>query len=164
MNKTPDTVPRIIFVSSESHRNPKKFEWDDFGVFKDYGMSESIERYGYYKLLLTTFARELSRRQNPGKHTEVSVFALCPGPVNSNIARETPAIFQPLLKLIFGLFFRSPEKAAEPVVYFAASKDVEGKARDYLFLMGRRPVDEKADDPENGKRLWNMTESLLKKI
>ncbi len=157
------SIPRIIFVSSESHRNPEKFEWDDFGIFKDYGMGKSVERYGYYKLLMTTFARELSRRMNSGKHTEVSVFALCPGPVNSNIAREAPSVFQPLLKLVFGLFFRSPEKAAEPVVYLAASKDVEGKASDYLFLMSRRPVDEKADDPENGKRLWELTENLLKK-
>ena len=163
LNKTPDSIPRIVFVSSESHRNPEKFEWDDFGVFKDYGMSKSVERYGYYKLLMTTFARELSRRLNTGKDTEVSVFALCPGPVNSSIAREAPAVFQPLLKLIFGLFFRSPEKAAEPVVYFAASKDVEGKTNDYLFLMSRRPVDEKADDPQNGKQLWTLTEKLLKK-
>ncbi|NOX84999.1 MAG: SDR family NAD(P)-dependent oxidoreductase [Chlorobi bacterium] len=162
-NKSSGSLPRIIFVSSESHRNPEKFEWDDFGVFKDYGMGKSVERYGYYKLLMTTFARELSRRLNPGRHPEFSVFALCPGPVNSNIAREAPAIFQPLLKLVFKIFFRSPETASEPVVYLACSKDVEGKGSDYLFLMSRKEVDDKADDPENGKRLWEVTEHFLLK-
>jgi len=156
-------LPRIIFVSSESHRNPTAFEWDDFGNFKDYGMGKSVERYGYYKLLMTTFSQELSRRLNPNKHPEYSIFALCPGPVNSNIAREAPAVFQPLMKLIFKAFFRSPEKACEPVIYLAASKAVEGKPTDYLFLMSRKEIDEKATGPENGKRLWNMTEALLEK-
>lgn len=154
-------LPRIIFVSSESHRNPKDFEWDTFGQFQEYGMGKSVERYGYYKLLMTTFARELSRRLNSANKTNYSVFALCPGPVNSNIAREAPSIFQPLMKLVFKAFFRSPEKASEPLVYLTASKDVEGKETDYLFLMSRKPVDEKAADPENGKRLWKATENLL---
>lgn len=158
------SLPRIIFVSSESHRNPEKFEWEDFGKFREYGMGKSVERYGYYKLLMTTFARELSRRLNPDGHPEFSVFALCPGPVNSNIARETPAVFQPLLKLVFKLFFRSPERACEPVVYLAASKDVEGKPNDYLFLMSRKPVDEKAGNPENGKKLWMKTTQLLTRL
>lgn len=161
-NTEGNELPRIIFVSSESHRNPDGFEWDTFGEFQDYGMGKSVERYGYYKLLMTTFAQELSRRLNPNQHTEYSVFALCPGPVNSNIAREAPAVFQPLLKVVFGIFFRSPEKASEPVVYLTASKDVEGKATDYLFLMSRKDVDEKAIDIENGKRLWSKSEELYK--
>lgn len=161
--KNAKELPRIIFVSSESHRNPTAFEWDDFGNFKDYGMGKSVERYGYYKLLMTTFSQELSRRLNPNKHPEYSVFALCPGPVNSNIAREAPAVFQPLAKLIFKAFFRSPEKACEPVIYLTASKAVEGKPTDYLFLMSRKEIDEKATNLENGKKLWKMTEELLEK-
>jgi len=161
-NKTSAELPRIIFVSSESHRNPNEFEWDDFGVFKKYSMSKSVERYGYYKLLMTTFSQELSRRLNPDKIPEFSVFALCPGPVNTNIARESPAFFQPLLKLVFKLFFRSPEQACEPVIYMAASQKQEGKQYDYLFLMSRKAVDEKASDKANGNRLWMLTEELLK--
>ncbi len=156
------TVPRIIFVSSESHRNPKVFEWDTFGVFQVYGMGKSIERYGYYKLLMTTFAYELSRRLNPGNKTAFSIFAHCPGPVNSNIARETPGIFQPMLKLIFRIFFRSPEAACETVVYQAVSRQLEGMKWNYMFLMSRKPVDEKASDPENGRQLWEKTEELLR--
>jgi len=159
--KGDNSLPRIIFVASESHRNPEKFEWDDFGTFREYGMGKSVERYGYYKLLLTTFAQELSRRLNPDPEPGYSVFALCPGPVNSNIAREAPAAFQPLMKLVFKAFFRSPEVACEPVVYLAASKAEEGKPWDYLFLMSRQQVDEKASNPENGKRLWEISEKLL---
>lgn len=155
-------LPRIIFVSSESHRNPNDFEWDDFGSFKEYGMGKSVERYGYYKLLMTTYSQELSRRLNQNEKTKYSVFALCPGPVNSNIAREAPKVFHPLMKLVFKAFFRSPEKAAEPLVYLSASSDVEGKTTDYLFLMSRKPIDKKATNQENGIRLWKVTEDFLR--
>jgi NAD(P)-dependent dehydrogenase (short-subunit alcohol dehydrogenase family) len=153
-------LSRIIIVSSESHRNPEKFEWEEFGKYKEYGMQKTVELYGYYKLLLTTFARELSRRLNPDGQTNISVFSLCPGPINSKIAREAPALFQPLMRLVFYLFFKSPDKAAAPVIYFATSQEVEGKPFDYLFLMNRKEITALAADPENGKRLWEMSEKL----
>jgi NAD(P)-dependent dehydrogenase (short-subunit alcohol dehydrogenase family) len=155
---------RIIFVASESHRNPENFEWNDFGIYKDFSIGQAIRLYGYYKLLLTTFSVELSRRLSPDNNLHCSVFALCPGPVNSNIAREAPKIFHPLLKIIFGIFFRSPAKAAIPVIYLAASNDVADKKSDYLFLMERKAVDEKAANPENGKKLWKLSEKLMEKV
>ena len=126
-------------------------------------MNKTVELYGYYKLLLTTFVNELSRRLN-ADGVRISIFSLCPGPVNSNIARETPLLFQPLLKLIFSLFFRSPSKAAIPLVYLATSKDLEGKLLDYLFIFERKDMDPKARDTENGKRLWELSEALLNEL
>lgn len=156
--------PRIVFVSSESHRHPPAFDWESFGEFKDYSMNKTVAYYGYYKLLLTTYTRELSRRIRANGSPSVSVFALCPGPVNSKIAREAPGIFQPLMKLIFAMFFKSPEKAAEPVIYLAVSKDLEGKPYDYLFKMSRKEIDEKAEDEMNGKKLWELSEKLCEEI
>ncbi len=157
-------LPRIIFVASESHRNPDDFEWDKFGSFEPYGIKQSVAMYGYYKLLLLTMASEFNRRINPDGQVKTSVFALCPGPVNSNIAREAPKIFHPLLKLVFGIFFRSPKKACAPVVYLAASKDVEGQSGNYMFLMQEKEMDQKASDPRNGKKLWDLSEKLEKQI
>ncbi len=157
-------IPRIIFISSESHRNPKQFEWKKFGKYEPYSIGKSMELYGYYKLLLTTFARELSRSLNPGDKACFSVFAICPGPVNSNIAREAPKIFHPLMKLIFGIFFKSPAEAAIPVIYLAASPDQEGKTWDYFFLMSRKEADEKATNPTNGSKIWSLSEDLLKTL
>ena len=159
-SRIPNRPSRIIFVTSESHRNPEAYNWNGFGIYKDYSIKQSMELYGYYKLLLVTFARELSRRLNPDETTNASVFALCPGPVNSNIAREAPKIFQPVLKLIFAIFFRSPKEAAKPVVYLASSPDLEGKPFDYIFLMSRQDIDEKPSNPENGKKLWELSEKL----
>ena len=164
LNQAGPELPRIIFVASESHRNHTAFEWEKFGSFEPYGIKQSVAMYGYYKLLLLTMANELSRRMNRDGKVQCSVFALCPGPVNSNIAREAPALFQPLLKLVFGIFFRSPKKACEPVIYLAASKALEGTSANYMFLMQQKEMDEKATDPRNGKHLWELSEKLEKQI
>ncbi len=163
INTSGPNISRIIFVASESHRNPEKFNWQDFGKYIPHSIGKTVELYGYYKLLLVSFAHELSLRLNADK-TNISVFSLCPGPVNSNIAREAPAVFKPLLRLVFGIFFRSPKKASEPLVYLSASRDMEGKAFDYLFLMDRKPIDGKASDQSNGKKLWQLSEELLRDL
>ena len=153
---------KIIITSSESHRNPQQFEWDQFGVFKDYGMGETVARYGYFKLLLTTFANELSRRlEATGTNLNVGIY--CPGPVNSNIAREAPGWLQPILKGVFSLFFRSPEKASDPMIYLVATEFTEANI-DYLFLMNKKPMDQKATDPENGDRLWDLSSELCTQL
>lgn len=154
---------RIIIVGSESHRDPAEFDWDGFGQYQAHTVGKTVALYGYYKLLLVTFAYELSRRLNETKFTH-SVFALCPGPVNSNIAREAPALFQPLLKLVFRLFFRSPEKACEPVVYLSTSSSLNKKRFMYLFLMEEKSIDAKAMDPANGHKLWKLSEQLAEKL
>lgn len=161
LNRDNNSIPRIIIVSSESHRNPMSFDWEGFGKFTAYTMSKTVELYGYNKLLLTTFANELSRRLNSPGNTRCSVFVLCPGPVNTNIAREAPALFKPMLKLVFRIFFRSPGKAVQPVIYFACSPEVRGKSIDYLFLMSRKEMDDKATDADNGEKLWLYSERLL---
>jgi hypothetical protein len=65
------------------------------------------------------------------------------------------------LKIVFRIFFRSPEKAVQPVLYFACSPEVTGKSIDYLFLMSRKEMDPKATDTHNGERLWKYSEDLL---
>ncbi len=124
-------------------------------------MGKTVELYGYYKLLLTTFANELSRRLNSSGKTRCSVFALCPGPINSNIAREAPVIFKPLLKLVFRIFFRSPEKAVQPVIYFACSPEVTGNPIDYLFLMSRKEMDPKGNGYSKRREALAVFGSLL---
>ncbi len=123
-----------------------------------------IALYGYYKLHLNTLASELSRRLNPNDQVNYSVHSLCPGAVNTNIARESPKIFKPLLKLIFGLFFQNPIKAAIPVTYLACSKEIEGKSDYYLHMMAKKDPDERSLDKTIGEKLWSHSEGLLESI
>ena len=159
-----DLRPRIIFVSSESHRDPDAIDFDNLGRFRDYGLKESIKEYGYTKLLLSTYAAELSRFLNPGARTDISVNHLCPGAVNTNIAREAPKFFQPLLKLTFLVFFRSPKKAAAPVIYLASSPEIEGEKSVYLHVLTRKKPSPVVLDPENGRKLRTRSLALSESV
>ena len=76
-----------------------------------------------------------------------------------------PGWMQPLLRLTFSLFFRSPEKACDPVLYFATeSLTSESERIRYLFLMEPRNMDSKATDPDNGSKLWSVSESLIRDL
>lgn len=153
--------PRIIFTSSDSHRNASAINFDHLGVLKKYSVSEGIGLYSYYKLVLNTFATELSRRLNPDDQTDVAVHAVCPGPVDTNIIRDAPQPLKAFLKLIFKIFFQKPEKAAPPLAYLASVSEVEGQTNCYLHMMAEKRMDEKCYDPEMGKKLWERTEEII---
>ena len=158
-----DNIPRIIYVSSESHRSGEDINFESFGKYEEYTMSKVIALYGYYKLHLNTLSAELSRRLNrEGIH--YAVHSLCPGAVNTNIARESPNIFKPLLKVIFGMFFQDPQKAAFPVVYLACAREIEGQSDYYLHMKTRKDPDERSLDPSNGEKLWDRSEALLQMV
>lgn len=157
----PDAPSRVILVSSEAHQSSDAIDFDRFGEFKHYGMKEGMKHYGLSKLHLTTLAQELSRRVNPSSQINVAIHALCPGPINSNIARESPAYIKPLLSPIMKWLFRSPEKAAEPVIYLACAQEMEQRSGAYLHMMKEKAVSPHASNIENGEKLWQLSEQLL---
>ncbi len=155
------SIPRIIITSSDSHRNASPIDWDKFGVFEPYGVKGSINRYSYFKLVLNTFATELSKRLMKDGKVDVAVYPMCPGAVNTNIIRDAPPLLKSFMRFIFSIFFQDPKKAARPYVYLAAGKEVEGQTNIYLHMMTQKLMDEKTYDENEGKRLWEETKQLL---
>ncbi len=157
------SIPRIIFISSDSHQGSSYIDYDEFGVYEQYGVSKGINNYSYFKLILNTYAVELSRRLNKDK-VNVGVNVICPGPVHSEIIKEAPWLIYIALKNIFRLVFRSPEKAALPVVYMSVSDDYEGKTEEYLHMFRYKKMDEKCYESEEGKKLWDRSFELWKSV
>ena len=165
-NSRAEDPPRVIFVSSETHRSSIPIDFDTFGEPVEYGVSDGVKYYGLSKLHLTTYFQELSRRLNPGANgdnPDVCVHALCPGAINSNMAREAPTWLKPILKPVMVLFFQSPEKASVPVDYLVASSEMGGKTGEYMHMLRIKDPSEASMDPENGGLLWGKTEELLRK-
>lgn len=152
--------PRILLNSSDSHRGSTAIDVEQLGIYEDYGVRKAIQLYGYYKLVLNTFATELSRRLNPTDPVDVSVFPLCPGPVNTNIIRDAPPLLKGFMQFIFSIFFQAPEKATPPFVHLACAPEMEGRTNCYLHMMTEKPMDEKAYDAEVGRMLWGRSEEL----
>lgn len=147
---------RVVFVSSEAHRTAPRLDIPGLSRFEPFGIKDSMRYYGRSKLCLCTYAVELSRRLTlPDGSVDVAVHHLCPGPVNSNMAREAPAWAKPLLKPIMGLAFNSPEVAAEPVTYLACARSIEGRTGTYLHMLKEKPCSELALEPAAGKAVWD---------
>ncbi|MDX1496897.1 MAG: SDR family NAD(P)-dependent oxidoreductase [Salinisphaeraceae bacterium] len=153
--------PRIVFVSSETHRSGTAIDMDTLGEFVDYGAMGSIAQYGHSKLVMTTWLQELARRLNGPDGLEVAVHCLCPGPINSNIARDAPAAFKPVLGVVMGLLFASPEKACEPVTYLSTAKAIEGQTALYLHLMTQKEPAAQALDTDLAEQVWSASEDFL---
>lgn len=154
-------TPRIVFVASEQHRTARPIDFDAFGAFTDYGLKDGLYYYGLSKLHLITYAKELSRRLNPGPEVRVAVHSLCPGAVNSNLAREAPAFLKPVLFPIMRLAFASPEQAAAPVTYACCAEDAGRRSGIYLHLMQEKDPSPHAMDKTAGAGLWEASAALL---
>jgi NAD(P)-dependent dehydrogenase (short-subunit alcohol dehydrogenase family) len=156
--------PRIVVISSDSHQGSSAIDYEEFGRYFDYGVRKAIANYSYFKLLLNTFATELSRRLNSGDGIRVQVNVICPGPVNSNIIKAAPWALRLVLRAIFRVIFKSPAEAARPVIYMAASSDFAGRTNDYLHMFSEKPMDSKVYDESAGSRLWRESAELWARI
>ena len=159
----PEEQSKMIFISSDSHQGATAIDYNEFGRYFEYGVSKGISNYSYFKLVLNTYATELSQRVN---HEEVKlgINVICPGPVHSNIVKEAPWLLRMVLKGIFWIIFKSPEKAARPVVYMALSEDYRGTTNEYLHMFNPKKMDPKVYDPEERKKLWERSMDLLREI
>lgn len=131
-----DKAARIIAVSSESHRSAPPLNAETFTDFHEHSMSGAMKQYGHSKLVLNLAFRGLAERYDD---TDIGFFHLCPGPVNSQIARESPAALRAIVGVMMNSFFPSPAKAAEPAIYLTASPSLEGRSKEYMHLMRFKP-------------------------
>jgi NAD(P)-dependent dehydrogenase (short-subunit alcohol dehydrogenase family) len=155
------SVPRIVFVASEAHRWSEDLVLDGLDRPRDGSPRRVLDWYGTYKLMLATFAWELARRLSVEGVPRVSVFALCPGAMRTNIARELPVALRAPLDLVMRVFFQDPFAADEPVIHLACSRALEGRTAVYLHKMAWKAVDPRAADPESGRALWERSEAVL---
>nr|WP_255647390.1 SDR family NAD(P)-dependent oxidoreductase [Fulvivirga sedimenti] len=156
-NAVAGEVPRLLFISSDSHQGSSYIDHEQFGTYEKYGVTKGMNYYSYYKLVLNTYATELSRRLNHEGDIDVIVNVMCPGPVDSKIIKEAPWLLRKILGGIFSIVFKSPEDAAQPAVYMCISEDYAGKTNEYLHMFNVKKMDEKIYIPEEGKKLWDHT-------
>jgi len=127
---------RIIAVSSEAHRSAPPLDMARFGEFAPHSVSGAMKQYGHSKLALSLMIRQLAKNlTGTDGSPDIGVFHMCPGPINSSIARDAPALIRGPVKVMMNAFFPSPEKAARPVIHLACSPSLDGKSGDYMHLM-----------------------------
>jgi NAD(P)-dependent dehydrogenase (short-subunit alcohol dehydrogenase family) len=144
---------RIINISSDTHYMAD-LDMDDIeGRRRRYSF---LSAYGRSKLAIVYFTRELARRLSG---TGVTVNAVDPGPVRSNIANK-PGALAAVARAIIRATFPRPERAARTAVYCAASEELEGASSGYYRFMKKKEP-RVSSDPEFGARLWEMSARMV---
>ena len=154
--------PRIVFVASETHRSGEPIDFESLGAYRDFrGAGHGLKQYCSTKLHMCTYAKELSRRLIAADGPAVAVHTVCPGAIASGIAREAPAILQPIIRPVMRLLFQSPEKAAKPVIYLCCSDEAGARTGMYLHMMVEKQMSALATDAANGAKLWEASQVLV---
>jgi len=148
---------RIVIVSSAleamGHIN-----WDDINY--DRRPYNIINSYAQSKLLLIIFTKELAKRLSD---TSITVNALHPGGVATNLGITNNNLFYKLVWKFIGWFMISAKKGAETSVYLASSPEfsaISGKFWSHKKLRKNNPA---ADAPGAGEKLWKLSEQMITK-
>ncbi|MEO0883204.1 MAG: SDR family NAD(P)-dependent oxidoreductase [Pseudomonadota bacterium] len=162
---TEPTRPRIIAVSSESHRSAPPIDFEELGKLIPHKTSGAMKQYGHSKLALSLMIRGLAARYRAADGTpEIDVFHMCPGPVASNIARDAPSLIRPLANGMIHTFFPGPAKAAQPVIHLACSDNVSGKSGAYMHLMRFKDPSNSAMDDDAATRVIEFGERVFSEL
>ena len=144
---------RVINVSSSSHWSPGRFKMEDL---PKPGSNRGYRAYGRSKLCNILFTYELARRL---EGTDITVNALHPGLVRTNIARNNGPLGR-VVNFFIGARGVNADKGAETLVYLASSPEVDGITGKFFIDCKAVSSSELSYDTELAARLWDMSDRL----
>lgn len=145
---------RVVNVSSGAESGAK-VDWDDLQLARKY---RGFAAYALSKRFNLYFTYELARRL---AGTGITVNALHPGAVATGIWANPFGRLGGLVQPLTRLTMKSPEKAAETVVYLATAPAVAGVTGKYFVDRKERYSSRASQDAAAAQRAWQMSEALL---
>lgn len=146
------SAARVVVVASEAHRRARL----DFADLMNVRVS-FMRAYERSKLANLLFVRALARRLAA---TGVTVNAVHPGLVASELFRSSPAPLRLLLATVVRPFMRSTQRGASTSVYLATSPEVQGETGGYYIDCHRVTPSAAARCDEAAARLWQESVRL----
>jgi retinol dehydrogenase 12 len=144
---------RVVVVASEAHR---RAGWLDFDDLMNARVS-FLRAYDRSKLANLLFMRALAARLKGGG---VTVNALHPGFVHSQLFRSFRGPLRMLLATVLRPFMRSPRRGAQTSIYLSSSPEVEGASGGYYRDCRRIQPSAAARCDEAAARLWSESVRL----
>ena len=142
---------RIIQVNSEGHRfnglNPDDLNWKKrfYTGLRGYGASKTAQL-----LTVWEFADIL-------KDTNVTINAMHPGDVRTNIGSNNGWLYRFFLKHFTWHFLRDPSVSGEAVYYLAAAPEMQNVSGRFFHLTVEEKPAKHALDRTVGKRIWDQS-------
>ena len=145
---------RIVNVSSDTYKIAR-LDLDDLPL-RAYSAAKSYSRS---KLAIVYFTLELARRLEAQGTTGVTVNAVDPGPVASNIGANNPGPLYRLVGPLIKTLFPSADRASRTAMKLASDPALETRTGGYYRSLAQRenPLD---FDAELSDRLWRISADL----
>jgi retinol dehydrogenase-14 len=138
---------RVVFTSSAAHYSAT-MDLDDLGFEQGYSI---MKAYGRSKLANVLTARRLAQDL---EGTGVTVTALHPGAIATNIWSGAPWFAQPVLAALKRWRMEPPEVGGSRLAYLATSPEVEGETGGYYDRNRMREPSELARDDVLAEQLY----------
>jgi WW domain-containing oxidoreductase len=149
--------PRVVMVSSTSHKTPPKLDFNRLPLPRE-GF-KGMTAYGQAKLCNVLMAMSLQRRY---EQRGLTACALHPGTlVTTDIGRNSK-VFGVLMKLV-SPFTKNTEQGAATSVLAVVHEPAAAIAGKYLQDCGLEPCSDEANDPIVAQRLWELSEGWVAK-
>jgi WW domain-containing oxidoreductase len=146
---------RVVMVSSESHRQPKRLAFDKLPLTQK--TFSILESYGQAKLCNLLFANELHRRYFD---RGLSACSLHPGNlVTTDIARGS--LLMRVGMMIASPFTKSPNQGAATTVLCAVHPEASEVSGRYFSHCQEKRASREAEDPQVAERLWKLSEGWV---
>jgi NAD(P)-dependent dehydrogenase (short-subunit alcohol dehydrogenase family) len=149
---------RIINVSSSGHHLSQGVRKDDLQWRR--GIYRGFQAYHQSKLANLLFTYELARRL---EGTNVTVNAVHPGFVSTNIGRDNPwywRLLKPAIAAVFRVRTVTADESARGIVHLAMAPDIDRVTGQY-FADGIPAASSSASrDVEMARWLWSVSEQL----
>lgn len=147
--------PRVVMVSSESHRAPRRLDFDRFPMTE--GNFRGLVAYGQAKLCNVLFARSLQARYG---EQGLMACSLHPGTlVTTDIGRGN-AFFGLLMRLV-SPFTKSCSQGAATSVWAAVHEPARELGGAYLRDCGVSESTEESRDAATAQRLWELSDEII---
>lgn len=146
---------RIIQVNSEGHRfnglDTNDIHWRKriYTGLRGYGASKSAQ-------LLTV--RELAKML---KDTDVTINAIHPGEVITNIGSNNGALYRWYTKAVVHKVFKDPIRSGESIYYLVADPEVEGESGKFFHLTTEELPAKHILDSDYQKEIYNLSMDLV---
>lgn len=146
--------PRVVMVSSESHRAPKTLNFDKFPLTKN--NFAVFTAYGQAKLCNVLFANELQRRYGD---QGLNACSLHPGTLITTDIGRNSGLMSLMMTLISPLT-KTPNQGASTTVYCAAYLDGKDIQSGYFSHCKKGKSSAEANNPEVAQQLWDISEAF----
>jgi NAD(P)-dependent dehydrogenase (short-subunit alcohol dehydrogenase family) len=145
---------RIVMTASIGHYQGT-MDFDDLGYRQGYGI---VKAYSRSKLANVLYMRDLSREL---AGTGVTVNALHPGMVSSDIWNGAPWFARPILAVVKRLNMITPEEGGQRLAYLATDPTLSNVTGKYFQNNQIQTPSELAQNDAIAERLRNVSDQLV---